>query len=181
MALLEELTSLYPASAFIRSDTVRISWPRPYGTHVRPAPPPARLTSRQNHLGERIRGIVQWPLHSPRGTDHGARPLVLGAQLTHAAVGTQRRMPWRQLNRVSQHDYDHQHSKELDRLRGSRHHGLPDPAQSPHSHHALHFEIKRQCRETRPNPLSEVGLRHGPTNLDRRSKLLLLYMLIYRY
>jgi len=51
LAVLEELTSLYPALAFFRSDNVRSSSSRPYGTGVRSAQPPARPTSHRASPG----------------------------------------------------------------------------------------------------------------------------------
>ena len=50
VAVLEELTSLYPAPVFISSGTVPSSSPMPSGTGQKGAPPP-RPTSNQVHRG----------------------------------------------------------------------------------------------------------------------------------
>ena len=47
VAVLGELTSLYPARSSSGRTMVRSSSPRHYGTGARPAPPPARPTSRR--------------------------------------------------------------------------------------------------------------------------------------
>ena len=61
MAVLEELTSLYPAPSFIRSVNGLEFIAKALRDWLRPAPPPAWPTSRRNPWGQRIRRIVQRP------------------------------------------------------------------------------------------------------------------------
>ena len=58
VVVLEELTSLFPAPTFIRSDKGLSSMPRTYGTGAMPTPP-ARPTSSQVPVVERHCRVVQ--------------------------------------------------------------------------------------------------------------------------
>jgi hypothetical protein len=113
VAVLEELTSLYPAPVFIRGLS---SLPRPYGTGARQAPQPGRPTSRRDPPGRTdsrnrsmaasgmsfstpscsppLRRRKSWLTGGAGSTTHSGR--------TRPSRGVR---PWRQLNRELSHEH----------------------------------------------------------------------------
>ncbi|MBW4531528.1 MAG: hypothetical protein KME02_12665 [Aphanothece saxicola GSE-SYN-MK-01-06B] len=132
VAVLEELTSLYPAPAYVRSDKGLEFIAQALGTGVRPATPLARPTSSQDRRGRtalRSRSMAasgmssSTPSCSPRLLRRRSWQIVALASTTRSG---RTRPPrgvrlWGQLNRELEHDHNHPLSSDLDRWRLSRH------------------------------------------------------------
>ncbi len=105
--------------------TGRSSLPRPYGTGVRPAPPPARPTSRLDRPGRtdsRNRSMAasgmsfSTPSFSPRLQRLKSWLTVGAGSITHSGRTRPSRgvRPWRQLNKRHQQEHNHTLSLRLD-------------------------------------------------------------------
>jgi transposase InsO family protein len=118
VTVLEELTSVYPAPTFIRSDNGPEFIAKPYGTGARPVTQPARSISSLD-----LRGRTALPNRSTDGSGMSSSSpscsprvprlncwLIAGAgNTTHSGLTRLSRgvRPWRQLNRELPHVYDH--------------------------------------------------------------------------
>ena len=119
VAVLEDLTSLYPAPAFIRRTTVRNSLRWLYGIGARPATPPAPPTSsRDLHGRSALQNLStddsgmnsSTSSCSPLLPRHNCSPIAGAGSTTHLGRTRPSRgvRPWRQLNKELQHDHTHQ-------------------------------------------------------------------------
>ena len=125
VAVLEELTSVYPAPTFIRSDNgpefncfAEAQGLRPRSEEVVPAAAPALPTSNQDHRGRtalQSRSTAgsgmnsSTPSFSPRWRKPRACQIAGAGSTTHSGLIRPSRVvrPWRQLNKELQHDHDH--------------------------------------------------------------------------
>ncbi|CAK6689395.1 hypothetical protein IFHNHDMJ_00599 [Synechococcus sp. CBW1107] len=118
MAVLEELTASTRHPRSSDRTTGRSSLPRPCGTGARPAPPPARPTSRRDPHGRTAspnRSMAasgmssSIPSFSPQLQRRRSWPIAGAGSTTHSGHIQPSRgvRPWRQLNRELQHDHDH--------------------------------------------------------------------------
>jgi len=119
VAVLEELTSLYPAPALIAGTTVRSSSLRPYGTGARPTAKPARPTSHRAPPGRTdslsrstaASGMTySTPSCSLQPLRHRSWLFVGAGGTTHSGRTRPSRglRPWRHLDRELAHNHAHQ-------------------------------------------------------------------------